>query len=82
MRRQIAASRVRRTAARVGITRGSPPIRFGTFVTLSRDAGAHDRDIMASTGHRDPSMIVYYDQARAAIERNATHLLTAYLNAA
>jgi hypothetical protein len=51
-------------------------------LALSREAGAHDRDIMASTGYRDPSMIVYYDQARAAIERNATHLLTAYLNAA
>lgn len=83
MRRQIAASRVRRIATQVGITRRITPHSFRhAFVTLSRDAGAHDRDIMASTGHRDPSMIVYYDQARAAIERNATHLLTAYLNAA
>lgn len=40
-----------------------------SFVTLSLDAGISCRDIMASTGHQDPTMIAYYDRARSSIER-------------
>ncbi len=50
-----------------------------SFVTLSLDAGVSVRDLMASTGHTDPSMIGYYDRPRASIERNATHRLTTWL---
>lgn len=51
-----------------------------TFVTLARDAGVPDRDLMASTGHIDPRMLTYYDRAHAAVDRNATHQLSAWLN--
>lgn len=80
MRRQIAQSRIRELAHTAGITKRITPHSLRhAFVTLSLDAGVPERDIMASTGHRDYAMIVYYDRARAAIERNATHTLTAYL---
>lgn len=41
--------------------------------------GVSQRDLMASTGHTDPSMIGYYDRARASIERNCTHTVTAWI---
>lgn len=51
-----------------------------SFVTLSLDAGISCRDIMASSGHQDPTMIAYYDRSRSSIERNATHRLTTWLH--
>lgn len=51
-----------------------------TFVTLARDAGVPDRDLMASTGHIDPRMLTYYDRAHAAVDRNATHQLAEWLD--
>ena len=50
-----------------------------TFVTLSLDAGVPYRDVMASTGHADMSMVAYYDRAHAAIRRNASHRLSDWL---
>ncbi len=52
-----------------------------TFITLARDAGVPDRDIMAAAGWVDPRMITYYDRAHASVERNATHQLTDWLKA-
>lgn len=65
---------------RAGIERRITPhgLRH-SFVTLALDAGVSERDIMASTGHTDPSMIGYYDRARASIERNCTHAVTAWV---
>ena len=62
-----------------GLPRLTPHSLRHTFVTLSRDAGASDRDVMASTGHIDPRSLVYYDRAHASVERNATHVLAEYL---
>lgn len=50
-----------------------------TFVTLSLDAGVPYRDVMASTGHADTSMVAYYDRAHASIRRNASHRLSDWL---
>lgn len=50
-----------------------------TFVTLSLDSGVPYRDVMASTGHADMSMVAYYDRAHAAIRRNASHRLSDWL---
>lgn len=50
-----------------------------TFVTLSLDAGVPYRDVMASTGHADTSMVAYYDRAHASIRRNASHRLSNWL---
>lgn len=62
--------------------RAHPHALRHTFVTLSRDAGESDRDIIASTGHADGRMIEYYDRARDKIERNVTHGLAAYVERA
>lgn len=35
-----------------------------SFVTLARDLGVDDEDIMAMTGHSDVTMIAYYDRGR------------------
>lgn len=35
-----------------------------SFVTACKTLGVPDKDIMAMTGHRDPSMVEYYDRAR------------------
>lgn len=53
-----------------------------TFVTLARDAGASDRDIMASTSHTDARMLHYYDRSKSAIERNATFFVVPFVGAA
>lgn len=41
-----------------------------SFVTLARDLGVDDEDIMAMTGHVDVTMIEYYDRGRR--QRDAT----------
>jgi site-specific recombinase XerD len=74
---------VKRVAAGAGITKRITchSLRHG-FVTLARDAGASDRDVIASCGWRDGRMIERYDRSRTAIERNATHTLTAFIERA
>lgn len=51
-----------------------------TFITLGRDAGISDRDLQASSGHRGPNMIDYYDRGRDSVVRDAGDQLTAWLN--
>lgn len=65
-------------AAGIG-KRGHPHALRHTFVTLSRDAGESDRDIIASTGHADSRMVEFYDRSRDAIERNVTHGLASFV---
>ena len=55
------------------------PLLRATFVTLSLDAGVPIRDVMASMGVSDMSMVQYYDRAHASIRRNASHRLADYL---
>lgn len=72
---------VRQVATTAGIGRPITPHSLRhTFVTLSREVGVADRDIMASTGHQSPAMIDYYDRARLAVVHNATHALTEWLD--
>lgn len=80
LRPRAARKHLYRLHAHVGITRRITPhsYRHG-FVTLSLDAGARTREIMAATGHTDPSMIAYYDRSRSGVEHNATHVLTPWL---
>ncbi|WP_234057914.1 site-specific integrase [Microbacterium sp. NFH-22A-Y] len=51
-----------------------------TFITLARDAGVSDRDIMASAGWTDPRMLTYYDRASFAITRDAGTQLSTWLD--
>lgn len=62
-----------------GLRRVTPHGLRTTFVTLARDAGVLDRDIMASTGHASVNSMAYYDRAAAAIDRNAGHQLESWL---
>ncbi|QAY33888.1 hypothetical protein ESN35_06675 [Bifidobacterium pullorum subsp. gallinarum] len=50
-----------------------------TFVTLARNAGIPDRDIMASGGWSSVAMLDRYDRERASVERHAGIALSAWL---
>ena len=74
---------VRRLCRQTGITkRITPHSCRATFITLALDAGVPERDIIDSTGHSDSSMVRYYDKNRGAIERNATHAVSAFIGGA
>lgn len=73
MHRQTAHRMVKRIALDAGITKRISPHSFRhAFVTNSLDGGANPRDVMNSTGHRDPRMVSYYDRNRASVEHNTT----------
>lgn len=74
---------IRRLARQTGYTKRVHPHAFRhSFVTLALDAGVAERDIMASTGHSSGRMVAFYDRNRGAIERNATHAVSAFVGAA
>ena len=56
-----------------------PHMLRATFITLARDAGVSDRDLIASAGWTSPAMLEYYDRAHAAIRRNASHRVADFL---
>ena len=51
-----------------------------TFITLSLDAGVSQRDVQSAARHSDPRMTARYDRNRGAMDRHATHYLTAYVS--
>jgi len=51
-----------------------------TFITLSLDAGVSVRDVQNSVGHRDSRQVAYYDRNRGSLPRNATHMLSAFVD--
>lgn len=64
----------------VGIERVITPHSLRrTFVTLARNAGIPDRDIMASGGWSSVAMLDRYDRERASVERHAGIALSAWL---
>lgn len=74
---------VQRHVKACGITKRITPHSFRhTFITLARNAGVTDRDIIASTGHADARMVAYYDRAQEDLSRGATHSVAAYVNGA
>lgn len=82
---QVAAVRrtIRRLCRKIGVSKRITPHSLRhTFVTMALDAGVPERDILASTGHSTPSMLMYYDRNRASIERNATHTVAAFVGIA
>lgn len=75
-----ACGMVQRACRETGIDRDITPHSLRrTFVTLARDAGIPDRDIMASGGWTNPSMLDYYDRERVSVERHAGVALSAWL---
>lgn len=69
---------LQRHVRRVGIVKPLTPhsLRHG-FVTIARNLGVSDRDIMASTGHTQIEMLDYYDRDSEQLQRTATHFVTA-----
>jgi integrase/recombinase XerD len=83
MDRKGAARIVKRMYVDAGIAkRGHPHALRHAFVTLSREHGASDADIMSSTGHKDSRMVSYYDRGKDKVERNVTHGLAVFIGRA
>lgn len=53
-----------------------------TFITLSLDAGCPVRDVQNSMGYSDSRMVSYYDHGKDSLSRNATHMVSAYVEGA
>ncbi|MEN1977045.1 tyrosine-type recombinase/integrase [Cellulomonas sp. P4] len=74
--------RLRAALATAGLNTAIAPHDLrATFITLSRVAGVPGVDVAISAGIVTVSMLLRYDQMVAAVERNATHGLTTWLNA-
>lgn len=71
--RSYADKMAKRVARKAGIAKRISCHSFRhAFVTMALDNGVHLRDVMNSTGHRDPRSMLYYDRNRNNLERNAT----------
>lgn len=75
---------VKRIAKTAGITKRIHPHSLRhTFVTMARDSGVPDREIIATTGHADSRMVDYYDRAsKIELARNATSTVDAFVERA
>lgn len=51
------------------------------FVTMALEAGAPLHDVQDSAGHADPRTTMRYNRRRGQLDRNSTHLVTAFLAA-
>jgi integrase/recombinase XerD len=81
--RRAAARIVDRVVAGAGIRKRITPHSLRhTYVTLSLDAGATDRDVAASVGHADTRLVAYYDRGRESIARNTTYAVAAFVEGA
>lgn len=74
---RAAVADVAESIGAVGIT---PHSLRRTFATLSRDAGADDRDIMASGGWHSAHMLDYYDMGRRGVSSDAPNRLESFLS--
>lgn len=75
-----AARIVTRLCKEAGITKRITPHSFRhTFITLALDAGVQIRDVQHSVGHRDSRQVAYYDRNRTSLPRNATHMVSSYV---
>lgn len=80
LRSGVACRMVQQACREVGIDRDITPHSLRrTFVTLARDAGIPDRDIMASGGWANLTMLDYYDRERTSVERHAGVALSAWI---
>lgn len=82
--KRITASRARSVVTTVAYHVGcaqhiTPHSLRRSFVTLARDLGVADADIMAMTGHTDPTMIDYYDRGRRQRDGTAGAVVDAAL---
>lgn len=81
--RRAAGRIVDRVVRDAGIRKRITPHSFRhTYVTLSLDAGASERDVAASVGHADTRLVPYYDRARDSIARNTTWQVASFVEGA
>lgn len=80
LHRSYADKMIKRIAGLAGITKRVSPhsLRHG-FVTMALDAQVDLRDVMNSTGHRDPRTMLIYDRNRQSTERNATWRVASWI---
>lgn len=78
---KAAANRVlKRLAKEIGVTkRVSFHSLRHSFITLALDAGVPVRDVQNSVGHRDSRQVAYYDRNKNSLPRNATHMVSAFV---
>jgi len=53
--------------------------RAGTLLSASFDAGIPLPDVQEAASHADPRTTMRYDRARTFLDRNATHIVAAYI---
>jgi integrase/recombinase XerD len=69
-----------RIGRKVGIEHSMFPHRCRhAFITTALDAGVPLHDVQDSAGHTDPKTTMRYNRNRYTLDRNATHIVTAFL---
>lgn len=72
---------VKRIARKAGVEKRITPHSLRhTFTTLALNAGVPLRDIANSRGDADLRQISYYDRDKANLARNATHMVSAFVD--
>lgn len=81
---QKAANRiVHRIAREAGIgKRITPHSLRHTHITLALNAGVSVRDVVNSMGYADARQVSYYDRDKDSLARNATHMVSAFVEGA
>jgi integrase/recombinase XerD len=80
MTRTNAAKAVARIGKAAGIETHVHPHRLRhAFVTTALDAGVPLHDVQDSAGHSDPRTTMRYNRNRFSLDRNATHIVTAFI---
>lgn len=80
MERKAVDRIIQRHVKACGITKRITPHSLRhTHVTLARNAGVPDREIMATTGHLSASMMNYYDRDADTLERGSTLDVAVYV---
>lgn len=74
---------VKRIAKAAGVTKTITPHSLRhTCITLALDAGVHPRDLRNTMGYSDDRPVAYYDRGRHDPARDATLMVSAYVEAA
>lgn len=81
MTRSNASKAIGRIGKLAGIETKMHPHRLRhAFATVALDAGVPIHDVQDSMGHADPRTTTRYSRNRFALDKNATHIVTAFLS--
>lgn len=80
MDRKAANRIIKRIVKLAGINKKITPHSLRhTHITLALNAGVTVRNLTNSMGYADSRQITYYDRDKESLERNATHMVSAYV---